>query len=217
MTEDWLENRLRRLPGEQVPASPWLEDRTMTMVGMEASKVRAGQVGHSVRFNLAGLAAVIIGALVVGLLVGSRLSAQQVAAPPMRAAPSRDAGILRYRATVDADMRAIDNAFVNGQCDARVTCLATLTRTRTAAEQLRVDMAAMAAPKSVTGIVTEVVAADTQFIAQLDAASAAVRDPSSDYAAAAGVPDIGGLQIAVAELDCWPALPVEGDHGITCS
>jgi hypothetical protein len=130
---------------------------------------------------------------------------------------NRDASVVRYRATVDADFRAIDRAFVNGPCDTRAACLATLAQTRSAAAQLRGDMTAMVAPGSIRSIAENVIAADTKFIVQVDAASALMSEPGSDFASAGAVPNVADLELAVAQLDCWPASPVQGDHGIACS
>ncbi|HSS62016.1 MAG TPA: hypothetical protein VLK30_11245 [Candidatus Limnocylindrales bacterium] len=214
MSEERLENRLRRLPTLQVPPSPWLEDRIMSAIGTEAAKLQADDPRRGMRLSLAAFAAVVIAALLVGLLIGSRLGAQQ-AAPAT--GPSRDANVVRYRATVDADMRAINNQYVNGRCDTRANCLASLLRTRAAAEQLRAEIAAIVAPKPVSSIAARVAAADTQFIAQLDEATAVVGQLNSDFVTAGATPDITGLELAVAELDCWPAAAVVGDHGTSCS
>jgi hypothetical protein len=57
-----------------------------------------------------------------------------------------------------------------------------------------------------------VTTAAREFIDQLDGALALVRQSNTDYLAAAAVPSIYNLYVAVAELDCWPIAPVLGGH-----
>jgi hypothetical protein len=57
-----------------------------------------------------------------------------------------------------------------------------------------------------------------EHINQLDVALILVGKPNSDYRAAAAAPSMSELNLAVAELDCWPNTPVEGEHGaMSCS
>jgi hypothetical protein len=48
------------------------------------------------------------------------------------------------------------------------------------------------------------------FIDQIDTALVLIRKPNSDFLAASALPTIYDLDLAMAELDCWPSAPVIG-------
>jgi hypothetical protein len=164
------------------------------------------------------MAALVIAALVVGVLVGSRLAAHTSQVPATEPGPSRDPAVVSYRALIDGDLKIVDFSFQeNSRCQTREACAGALVQTRVAAQTLLRDMSTADAPASLSANALRVEAAVQQFIVQLDAANALIQQPNSDYISASQVPTIRDVDLSVAAVDCWPAQPLEGDHGITCS
>ena len=210
MTDPILEARLRHLAAEEVPDAPWLEDRVLAAVSSDAW----GPQRRRARFALAAAAAAVIAALGVGVLLGTRLIASPSSAEHVT--PSRSADIVGYRDLIDADLRTVDHADA-GKCNSRNQCILTLEQTRTATFQLLNDVSGNQAPPSVAARADAIRVAVSKLILQLDVAISVASQPSSDYRAASAVPDVAQLDLAVAELDCWPAAPILEGHGIACS
>jgi hypothetical protein len=214
-----LTRDIRRLAEDIIPPAPWLDDRVMAAV-LAAAERRVATRQRPVLFGLeaAAMAALVIAALVVGVLVGSRLAAHTSEVPATEPGPSRDPAVVSYRALIDGDLKTVDFSFqLNSRCQTREGCARSLVQTRTAAQSLLRDMSTVDAPASLSAKALRVEAAGQQFILQLDAANALIQQPDSDYISASEVPTIRDLDVSVAAVDCWPASPLEGDHGITCS
>jgi hypothetical protein len=219
MVDRELTHDIRRLVEDTVPPAPWLEDRVMAAVTAAIEKPgapvrRPDWDGRAV----AAVAALVIAALVVGVLVGSRLVAGKSQTPAGGLTPSRDTAVATYRAVIGADANAIDLSFqLNSRCQTRAACARALAQTRTNAEALLRDISGLPTPAAVAPAVLRAKAAAEQFIVQLDVAVALIQQPNSDYIAASLSPTIHDLDLSVAAVDCWPATPVDGDHGIACS
>ena len=219
MVDRELTHDIRRLAEDIIPPAPWLDDRVMAAV-LAAAERRVATGQRRVPFGLAAaaMAALVIAALVVGVLVGSRLAGHTSQVPASDPGPSRDPAVVRYRALIDTDLKTVDFSFqLNSRCQTREGCARSLVQTRAAAQALLHDMSTADAPASLSAKSLRVEAAGQQFIVQLDAANALVQQPNSDYISASQVPTISELDLSVAAVDCWPAAPVEGDHGTTCS
>jgi hypothetical protein len=219
MVDRELTRVIRRLVEDTVPPAPWLEDRVIAAV-MTAVERPSALSRRPARLGLAAaaVAALAIAAMVVGVLVGSHLGTNTRQVPATQPAPSRDRAVVSYRALIDGDMSRVKFSFQqNSRCQTRATCARSLAQTRTAAEALLRDMSSARTPPSVSQAALRVEAAAQQFTVQLDTAIAAIQQPNSDYVSVSSVPTIHDLDLRVAAVDCWPAAPVEGDHGITCS
>lgn len=215
MVDRELTRDIRRLAEDIIPPAPWLDDRVMAAVLSAAERRVATRQGR-VPFALgaAAIGALVIAALVVGVLVGSRLAVPSGQVP---AGPSRAPAVVGYRALIDRDLKTVDFYFqLDSRCQARDSCALALAETKTATEALLHDTNART-PAAVSEAALRVDAAARQFIVQLDAANALIQQPNSDYIAASQVPTIRDLDVSVAAVDCWPAVPLEGSHGITCS
>jgi hypothetical protein len=204
--ERWVEN--------SAPPAPWLEHQAIAAVRARAeANRRTRSTWSTVRLAAPSVAALVSAVLVVGILIGVRVGG--AASHP---APSRDPALVSYRARLDIDMHVVDFSFERSLvCSARVECASDLAQVRTATETLLSDISASETPSSVVVSVGRVKAAARQFIVQLDVALAVVQQLNSDYRAASGAPTPHDLDRAVADVDCWPATPVEGGHGISCS
>ncbi len=219
MVDRELTRDIRRLVEDTVPPAPWLEDRVMVAVATAAERpVATSQRPPRLGLQAAAVAALVIGALVIGVLVGSRLGANGNQVPATKPTPSRDPAVVSYRALIDGDASAVEFSFLqNSRCQTRETCARSLVQTRTAAQALLRDMSSARAPTSVSPAALRVEAAADQFIVQLDVAIALIEQPNSDYVAASLAPTIHDLDLSVAVVDCWPAAPIDEEHGITCS
>lgn len=219
MIDRELTGDLRRMADDIIPPAPWLDDRVMAAV-VAAAERRVATRPRRVPFGLqaAAVAALVIAALIVGVLVGSRLAGHPSQVPATEPGASRDPAVVRYRAFIDGDLKTADFSFQqNSRCQNRDGCARSLVQTRVAAQALLRDMSAAEAPASLSDKALRAEAAVQQFIVQLDAATALIQQPNSDYMSASQVPTIRDLDLSVAAVDCWPARPLEGDHGITCS
>lgn len=216
MVDRGLTRDIQRLAEDIIPPAPWLDDRVMAGV-LAAAERRAASHRRRGTFALgaAAMIALVIAALVVGVLVGARLAAHTGQVP---AGPSRDPALVGYRALIDRDLKTVDFTFqLESRCQNRDSCALALAQTKTATEALLRDMTSERAPASVADAALRIEAAAQQLIVQLDAANALIKQPNGDYISASQVPTIHDLDVSVAAVDCWPALPLEGDHGITCS
>ncbi len=214
-----LTRDIRRLIEDTVPPAPWLEDRVMAAV-MAAAQRPGGLRPRPAWLGLAAaaVAALVIAALVVGVLVGSHMGPNMRQVPATEPAPSRDPGVVSYRALIRGDLNAVEFSFqLNSRCLTRAACDRALLQTRTGAETLLSDMSSARTPASLSGAALRVEAAAEQFIVQLDVAIALIQQPNSDYVAASLAPSMHDLDLTVVGVDCWPAAPVEGEHGTTCS
>lgn len=208
-----LRHEIERWVEEAAPPAPWLEHQVIAAVRARAEATHRTEEWFKVRLAAPTVAAVVLAVLVAGILVGLRLGG-----PVSHVAPSRDPGLVSYRAVIDVDMHAVDSSFQKSlTCKTRDACASDLAQTRTATETLLRDISAREAPPSVVVGAERVKAAARQFIVQLDVALAVIQQPNSDYIAASGAPTVNDLDRAVAQVDCWPATPVEGGHGISCS
>jgi hypothetical protein len=218
MVDRELTRDLKRLAEDITPPAPWLEDRVMAAVLAAAERRAAPRRRVPFGLGAAAMAALVIAALVVGVLVGSRLAAHTTHVPATEPGPSRDPAVVSYRALVDGDLKTVDFSFqLNSRCQTRAGCAGALVQTRVAAQALLRDMSTTDAPPSLSASALRVEAAVQQFIVQLDAAGALLQQPNSDYISASQVPTIHDVDLSVAAVDCWPAHPLEWDHGITCS
>jgi hypothetical protein len=216
MVDRELTRDIQRLAEDIIPPVPWLDDRVMAAV-LAAAEQRVATRKRRVPFALgtAVTAALVIAALVVGVLVGSRLAAHTDHVP---AGPSRDPAVVGYRALIDRDLKTIDFSFQQeSRCQTRESCTVALAQTKTGTQALLRDMTSARVPASVSAAALRIEGAAQQFVIHLDAASALIQQPNSDYISSSQVPTIHDLDVSVAAVDCWPALPLEGDHGITCS
>jgi hypothetical protein len=196
------------------PPAPWFEHRVTAAVRAGVEPKHRGGVWLGVR----SVAAVVSGVLVVGVLVGLGLGAHYFPAAATYLAPSLDPAIVGYRAPIDVDIRAIDSSFQRSTaCKTRDACASDLAQIRIDTEALLRDISVSQAPPSVAVDAEQVKAVARQFIVQLNVALAVIQQPNSDYIAASGAPTVDELDLAVAKLDCWPATPVDGEHGIACS
>jgi hypothetical protein len=204
--QEWVEGA--------APPAPWFEHRVIAAVRAGVEPRHRGGVWLRAR----SLAAVVNGLLVVGVLVGLGLGAHYFPGSVTDLAPSRDPAIVSYRALVDVDIRAVDSSFqLSTACKTRDACARDLAQMRTDTETLLRDISTRSVPASVAARAERVEDVAQQFIAQLDLALVVIQQPNSDYIAASAAPMVHGLDLAVAKVDCWPATPVDGDHGITCS
>ncbi len=202
--------RIRRLAADEVPPQPWFEDRVIEAVAMSVAAPRAREW----RFGLAGVAAAVICALIVGVLAGARLS-QPVSHATRE--PSNDAAIVKYRAMVHADVGVIDRSSLRGDCSTRVRCIQSMEASRTATTDLLHDLSVSPPPEAVTGIAARLTASGENYVVQLNEAIAAAAEPNSDYVASSAAPTTAALDLATAQLDCWPLSPVESAHGSSCT
>jgi hypothetical protein len=217
MIDRTLRRDVHRLVEELVPPAPWLDDRVMNSIPERLPLARSGGRGlTSLGFTLAGVALATIGILLVGVLIGSHLPARAIPAPATHVAPSHDIGVVRYRNLVDADLRNIDSSFQKG-CDTRQACARQLEGTKSATDALLRDISTTAAPSALAPYVDRLRAAARQFEAQLDGALYVIAQRGTDYVTASAAPSSYDLTLAVAAVDCWPATPIEGDHGVSCS
>jgi hypothetical protein len=219
MIDRELTRDLSRLAEDIVPPAPWLDDRVMAAV-LAAAERRVATRQRRVPFGLAAavMAALVIAALVVGVLVGSRIAAHTSQVPASEPGPSRDPAVVSYRALIDGDLKTVDFSFqLNSRCQTREGCARSLVQTRVAAQALLRDISTTDAPASLSAEALRVEAAAQQFIVQLDAANVLTQQPNSDFISASEVPTISDLDLSVAAVDCWPAPPLEGSHGITCA
>lgn len=158
---------------------------------------------------------VVVGVLVLGLLVGGlalalRTVPHSVSQPSTQLAVSRDTEVVRYREMVNADIKTIDVDYQRGwTCKTRDGCIAAQATVKAATNALLNDAATHPAPTSLATAEQRLKAVGEQFVAQLDAAVAVMRDPNSNFAAAAGSPNVHDLDYAVATIVCWPLKPVE--------
>jgi len=217
MTDPTLRRDIHRVVDEFVPLAPWLDERVMQSIPESAPghTFKARKVA-SLGFGIAAAAAVTLGVLLVGVLIGSHLPAVTApgsAAPP---GPSRDQAVVEYRGLIDADIHNIDLVFQKG-CDTRALCVKQLEDTRSATQALLRDTATTPPPKALTPLVLRLRTAAEQFTAQLDNSLYVIAQPNTDYVTASAAPTIAGVTSAAAALDCWPAAPIEGDHGVSCS
>jgi hypothetical protein len=67
-------------------------------------------------------------------------------------------------------------------------------------------------PTSLTAAAQQMTAAAQQFAAQLDAATALMQEPNSNFVAAAAAPSVRDLDLAVATIICWPVKPFEAGY-----
>jgi hypothetical protein len=196
------------------PPAPWFEHRVIAAVraGVEP-RHRAG-----VWLGARSLAAVVTGVLVFGVLAGLGIGAHYFPRAATYLAPSGDHAIVSYRTLIDGDMHAVDSSFQRGTaCKTRDACASDLAQMRIDTETLLSDISAREAPPSVDVSAERVEAMARQFILQLNVALTVIQQPNSDYIAASAAPVVHDLDLAVAKVDCWPAAPVDGDHGISCS
>ena len=208
-----LRQEIERWVEKAAPPAPWLEHRVIAAVSARAGTSHQSGSWFRARWAAPALAALVIAALVVAVLVGSRLGGRVG-----QVAPSRDPVLVSYRTLIDADMRTVDLSFTTSSaCKTRDACASDLAQTRTATEALLRDISASETPPSVLGAVGRLKAAAQQFIVQLDVALAVVQQPNSDYIAATGAPTVYVLDLAAAEVDCWPITPKDGHYGISCS
>lgn len=208
-----LRQEIERWVEEAAPPAPWLEHRVIAAVNARAGASDRRGERFDLRRAAPTVAALVISALVVAVLVGSRLGGGVV-----QVAPSRDPVLVGYRILIDADMRTVDLSVTTSfACKTRDACATDLAQTRTATEALMRDISASQTPAPLLGSVGRVQTAARQFIAQLDVALQVVQQPNSDYIAATGAPNVYDLDMALAAVDCWPATPRDGDHGISCS
>jgi hypothetical protein len=219
MVDRELTRDIGRLVEDTVPPAPWLADRVIAAVITAAERpIAPGQRPARLGLAAAAVAAMVIAALVVGVLVGSHLGANTRQVPAAGPVPSRDPAVISYRSLIDGDMNAIEFSFQqNSGCQTREACARSLAQTRTAAQALLRDMSSARTPASVSPSALGVESAAQQFIVQLNVAITVIEQPNSDYVSASRAPTIHELDLSVAAVDCWPAVPVEGAHGITCS
>jgi hypothetical protein len=155
---------------------------------------------------------IMIAVGVVALFLGHRLVP---GAAPTQAAHSAqpDAAMVGFRTLIDRDMIAINAPFEKSLgCRNRQVCTANLVETRSGAEALLLDLAAVRVPQVLVPAHAEMTIAAGTFIGQLDAALVQLQQPNSDYLAASGIPNSYNLRLAAAAVDCWPSKPLEGDR-----
>ncbi|HSS62018.1 MAG TPA: hypothetical protein VLK30_11255 [Candidatus Limnocylindrales bacterium] len=138
------------------------------------------------------------------------------ASPPATRTPGPDAAAARYRATIDADMRLIGRAYDRPTCTTRELCVQYLTQVKGATETLIADLNSVSPPPGLTVPAERVGMAAQRFLDDVNTAISAAGQPAGDYQSAAGRPNSHDVDLAVAELVCWPAQPVnaggEGDY-----
>ena len=218
---------------EVIPPAPWLESQVVDALnrhGRSRPVARGsgviGGFGPGLRL-VAGVAAVLVALVAVAaLLMNTRLHSSL--APGLRStpvqspapAPSRDAAVVHVRATLDHDYRAVDAAF-NMTCKSRDVCAAQLVQVRAVTQNLIQTASATQGPAQTAPAVQRVMSAAQHFIEQIDTALVLIRQPNSDFLAAAALPSIYDLDLAMAELDCWPVAPVigstDGHSGASCA
>lgn len=198
---------LRRLVDELVPPAPWLEDRVMAGVRDEATSRsrRSNAAPDSTRL----LGALLIALLTVVVLLGTRIAGESTRTQVTGSTPSRDPAIVSYRAVITTGMNTVYSAFgAHGYCRTRQECIAVLVKTRTAAAMLLESTSASQPPAPVGQVAANFQTELHQFMDQLDVAIFAMQVPGSDFVAASVAPTINGLDLAAAEIICWPVLPV---------
>jgi hypothetical protein len=152
----------------------------------------------------------LLGLLVAGLALALRTVPRSISQPSTQLAVSRDAEVVRYREMVNADIKTIDVEYQRGwTCKTRDGCIAAQATVKAATNALLNDAATHPAPKSLATAEQQLKAAAEQFAVQLDAAVVLMREPNSNFAAAAGAPNVHDLDYAVATIVCWPLKPVE--------
>ena len=206
MADRAFSDEIRRLVNEEVPVAPWLEDRVMASVRLDAADRSARrQSGPGSRWALAVIAAGIIALLGVTVLVGARLVEHSTSTPAGKPKPSQDAAVLSYQAVINRDMGSI---YVNDSlmCSSRMRCLATGLNTRAAVEALLHDVESTPAPTLFVPAAANLKTAAQQYIAGLDAYVASMQDPNTNYLAPA-YPSPTSLDLAVAAIVCWPEVP----------
>jgi hypothetical protein len=157
-------------------------------------------------------AAIILTMIAIGmvaLFLGHRLVPGAASTQAAHSA-QRDAAVVGFRTLVDRDMMAINAPFDKSSgCRSRQVCTAELIETRSGAEALVHDLAAILAPQVFVHAQTEITIAATAFIDELDVALVQLQQqPNSDYLAASGIPKSYNLRLAAAAVDCWPGKPL---------
>jgi hypothetical protein len=152
----------------------------------------------------------LLGLLVAGLALVLRTVPRPISQPSTQLAVSRDAAVVRYREMVNSDIKTIDVEYQRGwTCKTRDGCIAAQATVKAATNALLSDAAINPAPTSLAAAEQQLKAAGRQFVVQLDAAVALMREPNSNFVAAAGAPSVHDLDYAVATIVCWPLKPVE--------
>lgn len=162
-----------------------------------------------------------ISVAVLGLLVcigasGCGQASSANGSPAATRSPTPDVAGARYRATIDADMRLIGRAYDRPPCTSRDLCIQYLTQVKGATETLIADLTAVSPPPGLMMPAERVKVAAQRFLDDVNAAISVAQQPAGDYQSAAIRPNSHDVDLAVAELVCWPAQPVnaggEGDY-----
>src|ERR1700693_3408375 len=133
----------------------------------------------------------LLGLLVAGLALGLRTVPRSISQPSTQLAVSRDAEVVRYREMVNADIKTIDIEYQRGwKCKTRDGCIAAQATVKAATHMLLNDAVTHPAPTSLATAEQQLKAAAEQFVVQLDAAVVLMREPSSNFVAAAGAPNV---------------------------
>jgi hypothetical protein len=155
----------------------------------------------------------LLGLLVAGLALAQRTVPHSISQPSTQVAVSRDAEVVRYREMVNADLHPIDLEYQRTwTCKSREACISSVANMRASTDALLSHAATYPIPTSLTAAAQQMTAAAQQFAAQLDAATALMQEPNSNFVAAAAAPSVRDLDLAVAIITCWPVKPFEAGY-----
>lgn len=113
-------------------------------------------------------------------------------------------------------MRTLNKAWDRPPCATRALCTSYLDQIRDATDGLLNDVSDLTAPPDVAPLAEQVKAAADHLDVEISAAKSEMAEPGTNFQKAATAIDTHDLDYAVAQLDCWPAPPVnfggEGDY-----
>ena len=157
--------------------------------------------------------------IIVALLVGAACGSSSAAATATSPSPTADAAVVAYRHFVTNDFKAVYHAFNKPPCPSRMVCEEEVMATVAATQALIKDMDKNPAPPSLTMPAVQLRDAAVRFVAALNSSIAAMNRPSSPYQAIVNALSIEDLDVAVANVDCYPQQPKNpGDEGdFSCS
>lgn len=151
---------------------------------------------------------------VAGMIATCAPAADSAPRPPVAGTGNSATGTSRYRAIVNTDMSALLHTWTRAKCNTRETCLNSLAQLTSDTEVLLRDADA-SPPAALVTLVRGVDTAGAQFLEDVSSAAVEVRQPTSNFEAAANRPDPSQLHLAVARVICSPSQPNqigEGDY-----
>ena len=156
--------------------------------------------------------------LVAVLFAGAACGSSSTAATGTTPSPTPDAAVIAYRNLIGNDFKVIYHAFDKPPCASRTVCVEQVMATVSTTQALIKDIDKNQAPPALIAPAVQVRDAALRFIADLNSAIAAMNRPSTPYQAIVNALSIDDLDLAVANLDCFPRQPKNygGEGDFSC-